>query len=123
MDSKTQAQLEDAMELVIVADGHNLVGLGVVNLFSYAKEEGTSFFGSAKITNLSNDRQELGTWELQSSYEEDMDMGAFSHYLPYGDSFLYHFYCRMAMIHSQLFSSLHSNSHLQYLLQKLLCLI
>ena len=61
MDNKIQEQLEDAMELVIAMDGHNLVALGEVNLFSYAELEGTSFFKSARITILSNAHQEFGT--------------------------------------------------------------
>ena len=88
MDNKTQEQLKDAMELVIVVDGHNLVVLGLVNLLSCAELEDTSFFRTARITILSNVRQKLGTWELPSSYEEDMDMEASNHFLPYGDSFL-----------------------------------
>ena len=88
MDNKTQEQLKDAMELVIVVDGHNLVVLGEVNLLSCAELEDTSFFRAARITILSNVRQKLGTWELPSSYEEDMDMEASNHFLPYGDSFL-----------------------------------
>jgi hypothetical protein len=123
VDNKTQEQLKDAMGPVIVADGHNLVVLGEVNLFMHAELEGTSFFRPARITILSNVHQELGTWELPSSYEEDMDMGAFSHFLPYGDSFLCHFCCRKETIHSQLSSSLHSSLHPQYPLQKLLCLV
>ena len=123
MDNKTQEQLKDAMELVVVADDYNLVVLGEVSLISFAKLEGTSFFKSARITILGNVHQELGTWELPSSYEEDMDMEASNHFLPYGDSFLYHFCYHKETIRSQLSSSLHSNLHLQYPLQMLLCLI
>ena len=122
-DNRIQEQLKDATELVIVTDGHNLVALGKVNLFSYAELEGTSFFRSTRITILGNVHQELGTLELPSSYGEGMDMGAFGHFLPYSDSFLFHSCCHKAMIHSQLSSSLHSDLHLQYPLQKLLCLV
>ena len=123
MDNKTQEQLKDAMELIVVADDYNLVVLGEVSLLSFAELEGTSFFKSARITILSNFHQELGTWELPSSYEEDMDMEASSHFLPYGDSFLCHFCYHKETIRSQLSSSLHSNLHPQYPLQKLLCLV
>ena len=99
MDNKIQEQPKGAMELVIVVDGHSLAVLEEVNLFSYADLEGTSFFSSAKITILSNVHQKLDTWEHPSSYEEDMDMGVLVHFLPYGDSFLYHFCYRKEVIH------------------------
>ena len=61
MDNKIQEQPKDATELVIVTDGHILVVFGEVNLSDFADFEGTSFFGSARITILSNAHQEFGT--------------------------------------------------------------